>query len=339
MATLRDVAERVGVHPSTVSRALDPASANLVNVETRARVIAAAEELGFRVDPVASGLRRGRTSTMGVVVADFGNPFIASAIRGIENTFESHGFMTFITESQDDPERTSRILGHLLARKVEAIITFASRAGDEAEIKRISEQMPIVLAVRGLPGSDLATVVSDDEGGGWISADHLIGLGHRVLAQLPGPRDVSTFRLREDGFNARAAAANASVIPSQEAAAVPTVSEGRRLMRNLLAGTKRRPTGVFAHNDLMALGAIQAMRDAGLECPADISIIGYNDAPLTDFTDPPLSTVSLPGYDLGQQAARLAMAMIAGTAGEDRYISLPPTLVPRRSTAPYPRHR
>lgn len=334
MATLRDVADRVGVHPSTVSRALDPASSSLVNAETRARVIAAAEELGFRVDAVASGLRRGRTATMGVVVADLGNTYVASAIRGIENTFEGDGYLTFITETQDDHDRATRILGHLLSRKVEAIVTLASRAGDEPTIKRLSKQVPIVLAIRGLPGTDLPMVVNDDEGGGWISADHLIRLGHRSLAQLPGPRDVSNFRLREEGFIARAASSGIEVLRGPVAASVPTVEEGWRLMRALLQSSGRdRPTGIFAHNDHMALGAIQALRAAGLDCPNDISIIGYNDSPLTNFTDPPLTTVSLPGYELGQRAARLAIALVNGTNGAETQVTLPPTLVPRKSSA------
>lgn len=334
MATLRDVADRVGVHPSTVSRALDPASSNLVNAETRARIIAAADELGFRVDAVASGLRRGRTATMGVVVADLGNTYVASAIRGIENTFEAEGYLTFITESQDDQDRATRILGHLLARKVEAIVTLASREGDETTIKRLSKQVPIVLAVRGLPGTGLPMVVNDDEGGGWISADHLIRLGHRKLAQLPGPRDVSNFRLREEGFVARAASSGITVPVNPDAASVPTVEEGWRLMRALLSSSREYPTGIFAHNDHMALGAIQALRDVGLDCPADVSIIGYNDSPLTNFTDPPLTTVSLPGYELGQRAARLAMALVRGASGHETQVTLPPTLVPRSSSAP-----
>jgi LacI family transcriptional regulator len=171
VVTLRDVAQHLGIHPSTVSRALDPSSAHRVSPETRERIQQAATELGFRRDTVARGLRRGRTNTLGVVVPDLGNPYVAPTIRGIENSLESRGCMAFVAETQDDRSRLARVVDSMISRRVDAIITLAARKGDESILRRASQQVPIVLAVRDLPGSRFPGVIGDDEFGGRLAAD------------------------------------------------------------------------------------------------------------------------------------------------------------------------
>lgn len=331
MATLRDIAERVGVHSSTVSRALDPTTANQVSPQTRARIRLVADELGFRVDAVASGLRRGRTHTLGVIVPDLGNPYVAPMVRGIENSLESRGFMALITETQDEQARARRIIDALIGRRVEAIISLASRIGDEVMLRKAVKRVPIVLAIRDLPGSGLPGVVGDEDRGGRIAADHLIDLGHVVLAQLCGPTDIHTFTQRRIGFETRVLERGATLIPFSTAANSPTADEGRTVMAQLLAQPGTLPTAVFAHNDLMALGAIEAMGAAGLSCPQDISIIGYNDAPLTAYTNPPLTTIALPGYELGRFSAEMALSFIEDRSRTPHVLSLPPRLVVRAS--------
>lgn len=336
MTTLRDVADRVGVHPSTVSRALDPRSSSLVSEGTREKVRQAADELGFQVDAVASGLRRGRTQTIGVVVPDLSNPYAAPIVRGIENSLESRNYMALITETQDDQGRARRVLDALLGRRVDALITLASRTGDDALLRRASKRVPVVLAIRDLPGSGLPGVVGDEERGGRIAADYLIDMGHTRLAQLLGPSDINTFVLRGHGFAARAAERSATLADFTTAARAPTIDEGHTCMAQLLAQHGPRPTAVFAHNDLMALGAIEAITDAGLHCPEDISVMGYNDAPLTAYTDPPLSTIALPAYELGRFAAEMALSFIEDPNRPAHVLSLPPRLVPRESVRRLP---
>lgn len=331
MATLRDVADLVGVHPSTVSRALDPRSASLVSEATRDRVRKAADELGFQVDTVASGLRRGRTQTIGVVVPDLSNPYAAPMIRGIENSLDSRNYMALITETQDDQSRARRVFDALLGRRVDAVITLASRSGDEALLRRVAKRVPVVLAIRDLTGSGLPGVVGDEERGGRIAADHLIDMGHTRVAQLHGPLDVTSFVHRGAGFSSRVAERGATLVDFTTTARAPTIEEGRTCMAQLLAHPGERPTAVFAHNDLMAVGAIEAITDAGLNCPQDISVLGYNDAPLTGYTDPPLSTIALPGYELGRFAAEMALSFVEDPTREAHVLSLPPRLVPRAS--------
>jgi LacI family transcriptional regulator len=332
--TLRDVAQVAGVHPSTASRALDPARAWLVNTQTRERVVAAARDLGYQPDVVASSLRTGRTDTIGLVVADLANPYVAPVVRGIENALEGRGLMPMIAETQDDQARASRVFDHLMRRRVDAIITTATRANDRTVLKKVARRVPLVLAVRPLAGSGFAMITNDDHLGARLAARHLADLGHRRVAQLVGPLDVGNFGMRKEAYEATAAEAGIDVLEIPETATTPTLAEGRRLMLALLARHPRLPTAVFAHNDLMALGALTVLADYDMRCPDDISLVGYNDTTTAAFTNPPLTTVSLPGYELGRLAAEMAVTLIEQPANTPTQLSLPPSLVIRGSTAP-----
>jgi LacI family transcriptional regulator len=330
--TLKDVADKAGVHPSTVSRALDPEKGYLVRDETVARVRGVAEELGYRGDAVASGLRRGRTNTLGVVVADLGNPFIAPVVRGIENQLDGRGLMALIAETRDEHVRMSRVMNNLAARRVDAAIVTGARTGDERILRRAQQQMPVVLASRYLPGSGLPAIIHDDERGGRLAADHLLQLGHRRIAQLCGPADISSFLERATGFRSRLAEDGVVAIETDQTADRPVLAEGRRLMEHFLDRYDELPTAIFAHNDLMAFGALEALRIRGISCPKDLAIVGYNDTPMTAFTDPPITTVRLPGYELGRMAADTAVMLMEGGQQTGSSLVLQPVLVPRDST-------
>jgi len=335
IATLEDVARAAGVHYSTVSRAMDPNKVWRVNVITRKRVQAVAQRMGYQRDMVASGLKRGRTHTVAVVVADLGNPFIAPVLRGIANRLEAAGFMSLISETQDDSARLERILNHLLSRRVDAIILTAARLGDGPVLRRISRQgTPVVLAVRNVPGLRLPACTDDDLLGGRLAAQHLLAFAHRRVAQLRGPADVSSFVERARGFSKTVAAAGAVEVEVASTAISPTLDEGGRLMRLLLDRKRPLPTAVFAHNDLMALGALAVMRERGLNCPKDFSVIGYNDSPQVDRVMPPLTTIRQPSEELGRTAAEMTVSVLTTAARRPASRQLPPTLVVRESTAP-----
>lgn len=333
-ATLKDVAEAAGVHASTVSRALSPDKQNLVNPETRAEIERVARELDFRPDKVASSLRRGRTNVIGVVVADLSNPFIGPVLRGIENALGGRGVMPMIVESRDSSDRLSRACEALVDHRVDAIITTAGRTGDLSTLRKLAARVPLVLAVRALPNLDVPTLAHDDVLGGRLAATHLIELGHERLAELVGPDDISSFRDRGRGFREAASQAGLPVLEISDMTVLPTVDEGRRLMQLLLRDHgPELPTGVFVHNDSMAVGALDAVRNAGLSCPDDISIVGYNNSPLTAYLAPPLTTIHLPAYELGRLSADTAIAMLDEPDVTPHTVSLPPRLIVRSSTA------
>jgi LacI family transcriptional regulator len=336
--TIRDVARAAQVHVSTVSRALDPDKRDLIGEATRARVLEVATELGYRPHLVASGLRRGQTRTVGVVVPDLGNPIYAPFTRGTTHALGGGGYLPFVADTEDDHAAFERVLRHLAERRVEAIISTAARLQDaELLLATVAMGVPVLTAIRTLPASGLPSVDHDDVGGARLAADHLVGLGHTRLGQVRGPQDVEAFRARSVGFREAVQRGGASLAADRAPASRPTVEDGHRITTGFLTRSRTRPTALFVQNDTMAIGALQAVRDLGLRCPGDVSIVGYNDGPFAPHTAPPLTTVRLDAYEIGQRAGRLALELIQhrGQAGTER-VSVAPDLIVRGSTAPPP---
>lgn len=329
-ATLHDVAADVGVHPSTVSRALNPAKAALVKQATRDAVEEAAERLGYRPDMVARGLQSGRTSTIGMVVADLGNTFVTPIIHQVAAVLATQAMMPIIAETQDDPTGTARILDHMMSRRVDAIVTAATRRSDRSLLEATARLVPVVIAARPLDDTDIPQAIHDDRLGGQLAARHLIDLGHRSLAQLRCAPDIGNFARREVGFSEACTSAGVEQVRIGAVGDRPIYEEGDRLMRELIDRGDPLPTGIFAHNDLMALGALSALKEHGLRVPEDISLVGYNDLPAMDLVDPALTTVRYPSAEIGRIAGELVVAMLAG---EDvASVSIEPVLVIRKST-------
>jgi len=330
--TLRDVAARANVHVSTASRALDPQQSGRLAPETVARVAEAADALGYAPDLLAAGLKRRRTRTVGVVVADFENPFTGPLSRGIGEVLAEHEHVALFAETAEQRgERLGQILKHFVQRRADAIIVTAAHVTDGPVLARAAESAPIVLAIRGVQGVDLPTVLHDDFNGASLAAGHLLEQGHRRFAQLCGPPDIDTFQRRRDGFAARLAREGIVPATGSDAAPAPTIDEGRRLMERVLDAA---PTAVFAPSDVMAVGALEALAARGLRCPGDISIVGYNDIPLVGHLSPPLTTIRLSSEELGRTAGRLALQVIADPALDTEILRLPAVLVERGSTAP-----
>jgi LacI family transcriptional regulator len=333
--TLRDVAAAARVHVATASRALDADTDHPVSPETRARVQRVAQELGYRHHMMARGLRRGFSSTVGVVVADLGNPYTAPVLRGLENSLEQADYMALVTESRDESQVLARAVGHLLARQVDGLVLLAARSDDFDRVVGWTARVPVVLVVRKLLGSGVPAVTHDDLGGARLVAEHLAELGHRSVVQLPGPQDMQPFKDRHQSF-AEAAAKLGLRSWAVPPASGPVFAEGRRLMYQALVD-RRRATGVFAHNDAMAMGAVRTLREAGLDCPRDVSVVGYNDVAMADCFDPPLTTVRLNGYEVGRRAGVAVLAAIRGLPIPDSGPPVPAELVVRASAAPPPR--
>lgn len=241
--------------------------------------------------------------------------------------------MPLVADTEDDHAVLARILRHLAERRVDAIIMTAARLQDEALLLAIADGgVPVVTAIRTLPASGLPTVFHDDRAGGRLAAEHLLELGHTRLGQARGPEDVEPFLARGDAFAAAVSSAGATLVADRLPASRPTVEEGQRIAIDLLS-TDRPPTALFAQNDTMAIGALLAVRELGLRCPEDVSVVGYNDGPFAAHTDPPLSTIRLAPYEIGRQAGRLALMAIEHR-GDTVEAHVAPELIVRRSTAP-----
>ncbi|UCG41167.1 MAG: LacI family DNA-binding transcriptional regulator [Acidimicrobiia bacterium] len=331
--TLHDVAEAAGVHPSTVSRALDPASSRPVREATRVMIEETARKLGYRPHLLARGLKGGRSGAVGVVVADIGNVFFAPIIRGIALSLEDSSMMPTVAETQDDSARLKVVVDHLMSRQVDALVVLAARHGDREFLESVAEEVPVVLADRPLKGTTLPRAGQDNRAGGRLIAEHLLALGHRDIAQLAGSFDVGTLAERAEGFSETLRDAGIEELPIATHAETLTPAEGTRVMHELLSRA-RVPTAVFAHNDLLAVGAIAALRARGIRVPEDISIVGYDDMPLAGYLSPPLTTVAFQGLEIGRLAGDMVQAQLRGEATED--VVLPPRLMVRGTTRRLP---
>lgn len=339
LITAKDVAREAGVHPSTVSRSLDPDQMRRVKPETRLRVQEVAGRLGYRPDLTASSLRRQRTMTIGVLIPSFGNPIYGDLIHGINAELEPHGYQGLMIETPDGSNRLRSALETLRGRRVDGIICATSRSEDRQVLHElVSSGMPVVLTLRWLAGLRIARVVNDDRLGGFLAGQHLVSLGHRRMVEVPGSEDIETFADRSRGFRDGLAAAGLVPIKHGAQTTTPDVSEGRRVMAMLLAsGVMEDATAVFAQNDLLAIGAIEALRAVGLRCPEDVSVMGFNDSPLVDHLDPALSTIAMPMVEMGVRAGREILRAVNGHDTEHDVVTVRPALVARASTAAPPR--
>jgi len=331
--TLRDVARLARVHPGTVSRALNAETRALVNDETAQRVIQAAQELGYRPNPIARGLKTNRSYTVGVVIPDLTNPLFPPIVRGIEERLGDEGYTSLIANTDNAPERERVDFEAMRARQVDGFITATARLDHELLSEISDSGQPIVLVNRRVEDEALPAVAADDRGGVRLAVEHLAALGHRRIAHLGGPQNLSTGHQRHLGFLDAMDAVG--TVPDGFVAfgEAFTEAEGARLCRELLdaaAGV----TAIVAGNDLMALGCYDAFAERGLRCPADVSVVGFNDMPFADRFHPPLTTVRIPHREMGVAAADLLLELLAHPETAPRQSILPVALEVRGSTAP-----
>lgn len=322
------------MHPSTVSRALSPAMSHLVAPEVARRIRAAAAALFYQPNVTAAGLRTGRSGLIGVLAPDISDPGFPPILGGITETLNAAGYATIVADVGPDPSRERELVDKLIARGVDGLVLATVVLNDAVVGHCLGASIPVVLVNRSDSGRRLPAVVTDDEAGMRLAVDHLVTLGHRRLGHIAGPQDVSTGALRRAGFKAAAARAGLSAQDLMvETARAYTRDQGRLAALRLL-GHRPAATAIVAANDLLALGIYDALRERGLKCPAEISVVGHNDMPYVDMLSPPLTTVRIAQRQMGETVARLLLARIADPSARRERIVLEPLLVVRGSTAP-----
>ena len=336
-ATIRDVAALAAVSHQTVSRVINDQTS--VAAPTRQRVLAAIEQLGYVPSPMARGLISNRTHTLGMVTADVSDGFFARAVAGAEMEARRRNYYLIVgsvEESPDDEEGTG-YLRLMLDRRVEGLILARPGVVFAGEHLQGAANAGIPLVSIGsaeLPG--FTSVDVDNRRGGVDATRHLLELGHRSIATIVGPSDWPSAAAREDGrLSALKEAGIAADHALVEHAPDWGLESGHAATDRLLAGGHSF-TAIFAHSDLIALGAIQRLRSEGLRVPTDVSVVGYDDVPIAAFVDPPLTTVHQPMGEVGEFAAGLLLDRIGGAARDDGPHLLPARLVVRQSTAPPP---
>jgi LacI family transcriptional regulator len=331
--TLRDVAAAAGVHAATASRALNEATRDLVSPDTVARVRQVAAELGYQVNPIARSLKTSRSETVGVLVPDITNPLFPPIVRGIEDELAARGYTVLTANTDNDPRREATSVAAMQARQVDGLIVATALLDDPVLQDVASRGIPMVLVNRTSERLDVSVVAGDDATGVRRTVDHLVDLGHTDIAHVAGPLEVSTGALRERAFRA---AMRDHGLPEPRVVLAETYSEaaGRKAALELLDSA--RPTAIIAGNDQLALGCYDALEESGLVCPDDVSVVGFNDMPLVARLQPPLTSVRVPQYELGVEAARLLLDRLTGRTTTPRVVLLPVRLVVRGSTAPPP---
>jgi LacI family transcriptional regulator len=331
--TIKDVASRCSVHPSTVSRALNPATNHVVAPAVVKRIRAAAVALGYRQNMTAAGLRTGRSGLIGVLAPDIADPGFPPILSAMTEALGAEGYATIVTDVGSDLTRQQQLVERLIARGVDGLVLATVTLDDPVIRHCLGASIPVVLVNRTDSARRLPAVVTDDAAGMRLAVDHLVALGHFNIGHIAGPQQVSTGALRRIGFKDAASRAglrapNVSI----EAASAYTREEGRLATHRLL-DRKAAPTAIVAANDLLALGVYDELATRGLRCPVDISVVGHNDMPYVDMLSPPLTTVRIAQRNMGKEAARLLLDQIANPVARRERVILAPTLVIRGSTA------
>jgi LacI family transcriptional regulator len=327
------VAARAGVHPATASRALNPETRILVSEDTASRVLDAAAALGYRPNPVARSLRTRRSHTVGVLIPDLNNPLFPPIVRGLEDRLATAGYVALIGNTDSDDERERMVFEQMRARHVDGLVVATARLRHPLLAEAARAEIPVVLINRLAQDYSFPSVSVDNERGVRMAVAHLSALGHRRIAHIAGPQEMSTGLSRYRGFVTAMESGGMQVDSDLVVFAKAfTVEEGLRCGRLLL----ERDTGctaIAAGNDMLAVGCYAALDDAGLSCPDDISVVGFNDMPFIDRLRPPLTTIRFPHYQVGTEAAQLLLERIAEHAGPVKILYLAPELVIRGSTA------
>ncbi|PMQ01963.1 MAG: LacI family transcriptional regulator [Dictyoglomus sp. NZ13-RE01] len=337
MVTIHDVAKKAGVSVMTVSRVIN--GKRNVKQSTRERVLKAIEELGYVPNSIARSLTLKKTATIGLVISDITNPFFTTIARGVEDTAIAKHFTVILCNTDENPDKELMYIEVLSRNKVDGLI-FTSASGRKSPLKSVFlRNIPLVLIDRTIEGLDDVDIVRGDSiEGAYLLTKHLLDLGHRRIGIVVGSKHISTAVDRIEGYKRAFREYNIpideSLIKINENSKF-SKEDGYRLTKELLS-LKEPPTAIFGGNNLMAIGAILAIREMGLKIPDDISLVSFDDVESLSEVYPFLTVVKQPAYTMGVLATELLIRRIENKdkIKEKREILLKPELIIRSSTAP-----
>jgi LacI family transcriptional regulator len=350
IATVDDVAREAGVSTATAARALGGYGS--VKESTRERVIAAAEQLGYRANSLARSMITGSTRTLGVVMSDIENPFFRRSLRGIADTARAQGFEVLLANTDEELDKEETAVRVMTERRVDGLVVCPTDGGDRAHLAGvIAAGIPVVLLDRSVAGLKADTVGIDNRKAARAATEHLLANGHRDIAIVTGGTPAMLERmLRADMRGVERASATtvgsraAGFRDAMRAAGVPIrpdlISSGGYRREDGEAETTRllalpdRPTAILAFDAMQALGAFHAISRAGVRCPEEVSLLGFDDAEWADVVSPGLTVMSQPTYEIGVAACRLLLTRIAGGGGAAAHRRLPTQLIERGSVGP-----
>ena len=326
---MQDVADLVNVSKQTVSAVINDKPG--ITDETRARVLAAITQLGYRMDLTARGLRTGRTHTIALIVTDVSSPVSGKMASAAEEHTYAERYNLVLYNTHDDLERERFYIDSILQRSVDGVMFVSATDASTALNKLQAAGIPVVVIDRVPKSYRGAAVVLDNAAAGRMAAEHLVGLGHTRIAHVSGPEIVHIARERLAGF--QQALAERDLAPVDiELADDWQLGAGYRAMARLL-GRGADFTAVFCAGDLLAIGGMAALRERGRRVPRDVSVISIDDVDLAAYLDPPLTTVSQSIGRMATSGIQLLFELLAGREPEPLKVVIQPELVVRQSTA------
>jgi DNA-binding LacI/PurR family transcriptional regulator len=310
--TIKDIARRANVSHSTVSRALRDHGA--IPTRTADRIKRLAVRMGYVPSAAARSLKTSHSHALGVVVTNISDPFLSEVVRGIEDVVLQAGYSLFLAASHKDNERQHAVLRALAEHRIDGALICSSQVSpaDLAGLENFG--VPLVLINNQVSGNFAHSISHDDVWGGRLVTRHLIELGHRRIAFLTNARGGQASLDRQAGYLAEMAAHALEVPPAWLLAGPNGLPAGGRAGAEACLGLAPLPSALFCFNDMMALGALQRLKQAGLHMPGDLSVAGFDDVFVSEYADPPLTTFAQPKHQLGRAAAELMLALLQGAA-------------------------
>jgi DNA-binding LacI/PurR family transcriptional regulator len=330
---MRQIAERAGVSIGTVSHVINETAT--VRPKLRERVIEAIRSMGYQPSALAQGLRKNRTNMLGMVIPDITNPFFPGVVRGVEDVAYKRSFRVILCNADNDPSKEESYVRELRSYHIAGLLIIPAAGVDIAGHLRdyASASVPVVCIDRVPEGWKGDAVLVANAEGAYQATRHLIHMGHQRLAVIAGPLKLTNAAERLKGFTRALKEASIEIEPEFIQEARFDTASGYQAALRLLQMLPR-PTAIFACNDLMAFGVLQAARELNLRCPEDLSIAGFDSLEFTKFTDPSLTSVYQPGYQLGATAARLLLQRVDGMRFAPKKLLLPTELKKRNSVGP-----
>jgi LacI family transcriptional regulator len=329
VATIREVAKRAGVSPITVSRVINNTS--YVSAETRARVEATIAELQYVPNKLAQSLRQKQTNTLALLVTDITNPFWTTVARGVEDVVSERGMSVFLCNTDESESKQNTYLNLVLQKQVDGILLVPVNNQCEAILRIQAQNIPVVVMDRKVTNAQVDVVRCDSEGGAYELVRHLLEQGHRQIALLNGAINVFTAIDRANGYRRALREAQLDINAEQIYHGEFTLASGYD-MAQLAINAVPRPTALFAATNFIAIGALRALRDAGLHVPEDMVVVGFDDLPEEIVIEPFLTVAAQPAYEMGQQATELLLTRITEGAAGFQEIILPTELRVRASS-------
>jgi DNA-binding LacI/PurR family transcriptional regulator len=329
-ASIKDIARLANVSHSTVSRALRGSS--LISPQTITRIRQIAADSGYRPSAAARSLVTSRSATIGVVVTSIADPFAAEVVLGIEDAADQRDYSVILANSNAQPDREMRVVRAFEERRVDGIIVTSSRVGAVYAELLSQTHVPIVLLNNQHPSEFMHSVMIENLAASRRATQHLIDLGHKRIAYIGDRFGCQSDTERFSGYQSALEAANLPIQTEYIGYGNGSSEGGDSAMSELLS-LQQPPTAVFCYNDMTALGALVEVRARGLRVPDDLSMAGFDDLPIIQYLDPPLTTVRQPMYQMGRMAMEILLELMEGkTRAHDTHVA--GELMVRGSTAP-----